>query len=303
MQRFGKGLMFVSAFLWIVAGAVVFSSNTSGDPPRFAHNVGAPAQVAGAEAALTYGSNFTASTVVQAVNSVISDRSASVPWEGPYYVEYHGDAPVVQQEVIIDEKKPWYVQVFGGLGTMVHNLIPGNTSSAYSVSAPQASRAAKPMPPACTISIIPNSVPYGGSATVTWTSRNADHIVFQGVGEVAPSGSLPVTKITSTRALALAVVGVGGLSSSCYTVVNVEPVIVEQPSCVISALPATIHEGEVIKLSWGSQNAAQALLEGQGIVSTMGGMELTPSKTTTYVLNVDSEFGDTFTCETTVTVE
>lgn len=294
--------MFVSAFLWIIAGAVVFSSEISGDPPRFVHTSGTLVNVASANAAFTYGSNPSAPAVIHAVDTVVSDRSTTMPWEGPYYVENHRNTPAIQQEVVVEEEEPWYVQVFGGFGAIIHNLIPGKTQSAYSVPVTQAAKAGKPMPPACTISIIPNSVAYGGSATVTWTSRNADHVVFQGIGEVAPSGSLPVAKITSTRALALAVVGAEGLSSSCYTVVNVEPVVVEQPSCVISAHPSTIHEGESIKLSWGAQNTEHAVLEGHGGVPAMGGIELTPVKTTTYTLTVQSEFGDSAACDTEVTV-
>jgi hypothetical protein len=170
------------------------------------------------------------------------------------------------------------------------------------VSRIQYTATAKQLPPACTISIIPNSVPYGGSATVTWTSRNADHVVFQGLGEVARSGSFPVKDITSTRALALAVVGSQG-SSSCYTVVNVEPVVVYTPTCVISAHPSVIKAGESASLSWGSEHADSASLSDGGSVDAVGGTTVNPLHTTTYTLTVHSLVGDTASCETAVTVE
>jgi hypothetical protein len=225
MQRFGKGFMLVSAVLWVVAGAIVFSSPKSGNPPRVAHIIGMQ-QVASAAAA-AYDSGPTPMQVDNTVvNSTVSDGSGGNTWEGPFYI-YNEAADIHPADAYVAPVEPWYVQYFGGFGAMFQNLFSPYAVPSYAGTLSQPETPSRPLPPACTISIIPNSVPYGGSATVTWTTRSADHVIFQGIGEVARSGSLPVTNLTSTRALALAVVGAGGVTSSCYTVVNVEPLTVD----------------------------------------------------------------------------
>jgi hypothetical protein len=274
MQRIGRGFVFVSAVLWIVAGSVVFFSPRTGDPPRVAGVETGPPRVA-------HVINPPAQARMQAaaVNVFMDQKSRS-------------NTDIVPEA--------WYVRAFGGFGVMFRNLIPGNSKSTNS-SLAQISESTRVLPPACTISIIPNSVPHGGSATITWTSRNADHIVFQGIGEVARSGSISIDEITSTRAFALAVAGTEG-SSSCYTVVNVEPLIVEEPTCVISVHPGAIKRGESVNIAWGSENASSATLTGQGTVATIGGVVLTPAETTTYTLSVASEHGDTAFCDAEVVV-
>jgi hypothetical protein len=228
--------MLSSALLWVVAGAAIFSSPKSGDPPKVAHILGMQ-QVASVGNALENAVAYDTSgpvpmqvddTVINSTVSDGSDTSAGIdPWEGPYYVN-NAAADIHSAEVAVAPEKPWYVQYFGGFGVMFQNLFDPGSAFSDGGAISQLDAPSRQLPPACTISIIPNSVPYGGSATVTWTTRNADHVIFQGIGEVSRSGSIPVSQLTSTRALALAVVGAEGLSSSCYTVVNVEP-LVETP--------------------------------------------------------------------------
>ena len=155
--------------------------------------------------------------------------------------------------------------------------------------------------PACTITITPNQVPYGGSAMVSWGARNSDHVILQGEGEVAAAGSITVSDLTSTRTYALAVAGSGG-TSSCYTVVNVGELVHVVPSCIISAHPDTVAAGRTVSLSWGTTDAKSAELEGQS-VEPQGGTAVTPDKTTNYSLLVTSESGEQYTCDTTVTVQ
>lgn len=303
MQRVGKGFVFLGALVWIVAGTIIFTSPRSGDSQRVAHTIGM--QVATANTAFDYSNAPATGTAADntVVHSVVTDGSGPNAWEGPYYVaDQNPPAADVLQADVVEQPTPWYVQVFGGFGAMFQNLLTEGNAPGYGGSISQGTKQATLLPPVCTISIIPNSVPYGGSATVTWTTRNADHVIFQGIGEVARSGALPVSGLTSTRALALAVVGAQG-SSSCYTVVNVDPVVVQTPTCVISAHPSEIKKGESTNISWGSENAASATLSDQGPVQTIGGATLSPTKSTTYTLTVTSIAGDPVSCDTAVKVD
>ncbi|MDP3645949.1 MAG: hypothetical protein Q8R25_02580 [bacterium] len=209
MHRIGISVVFVGAIIWITAGAVVFSPHISDT----AHV---------ASASVAYGGNY-------AKYVAVSDSSDGyTPGEGSYYIDRYTSTHPTRLDTFIAQIHPWYVTLFSGFGKMFQRIIPGQAGSVSGVvTVPVTQTESRaPLPPTCVISINPNSVPHDGFATISWTSRNADHVIFQGIGEVGKSGSLPVNHLTSTRAFALAVQGDGG-TSSCYTVVNVESLVVE----------------------------------------------------------------------------
>jgi peptidoglycan-associated lipoprotein len=64
---------------------------------------------------------------------------------------------------------------------------------------PPAPPAAPPPPqPKATLSINPESINLGGSATLTWSTQGATDVNIDGVGNVQPNGSKPVSPATST---------------------------------------------------------------------------------------------------------
>src|SRR4051812_46397316 len=120
MQRIGKGFVFASALIWIVAGSIVFSSKLSGDPPRVALQTGRPTAVA--SAATGYDTVLSDETIS---NSPVHDASDQGDWEGPYYVSQKtsdtSDTDMIP-ELVMADMQPWYVRLFGGFGSLFARL-------------------------------------------------------------------------------------------------------------------------------------------------------------------------------------
>jgi hypothetical protein len=220
MQKIGLGFVFVGALAWVVTGIVVFTSDSDGRRVTEGLVESDPsALVAGAYIGLGHG-------LYAAQQDPVAHSDEA--WSGAYY-----DPDKAMFEYKVSSPLPaWYVSVFHGFGSLFEQLFSPRVATWGSVTAESESfsvvkAANEPLQPACVVTIVPNSVSYGGSATISWTSRNADKVILQGYGEVSRSGSLTVKYLTSTRAYALAVGGKEG-SSSCYTVINVEPVLTLQ---------------------------------------------------------------------------
>lgn len=153
--------------------------------------------------------------------------------------------------------------------------------------------------PSCEISVDKPIVPYNGLATVTWTSRGAREAVLQGDKKVPLNGSAVLKEVTSTQAIALTVSD-GHMSFLCHTVITVETRVVPRPQCLISADPSLIPSGGFSDLSWGSEGAVSAYIVNIGPVDVHGGMRVTPSSNTEYVMKVVGEGGTEATCSTDV---
>jgi hypothetical protein len=160
-----------------------------------------------------------------------------------------------------------------------------------------------PNPPSCALTANPNSVQYGGSSTLTWTSQNAvSAMLDNGIGGVAVNGSYTVNNLTSNRTYTLTVTAQNGQTATCQA-----PIVVQQqnvtPSCTIYASQNTIQQGQPITLTWSSTNAVSAFINPNvGSVGTAGSMQVYPPGNTTYVLTVTGSNGQTVTCQTSVTV-
>lgn len=88
-----------------------------------------------------------------------------------------------------------------------------------------------PVPPAPTaaISINPNSIVRGESATAIWTSRNATGCTIQPeIGSVAPQGSRKITP-ADNASYTLVCSGPGGSADSAASIAVAEPAPVEKP--------------------------------------------------------------------------
>lgn len=156
--------------------------------------------------------------------------------------------------------------------------------------------------PTCSISISPTSIYSGSSATLTWSSQNANlAVINHGIGSVSGSGSQTITNITSSNTYILTVNGPGG-SNTCSASIGVLPQ--QLPTCSISANPTYLTQGNGTTLTWSSSNTQNASINnGVGIVSTNGSQVVYPSQgATNYILTVNGTNGSQ-TCSTTVTTD
>jgi RHS repeat-associated protein len=153
-------------------------------------------------------------------------------------------------------------------------------------------------PPTVQISASPETITKGGSATLTWSSTNAEQATIdQGIGTVPVSGSITITP-TQTTTYTIIVTGPGGTTQATTQVSVVNP----QPTVTISVDPPTIQAGQSATLSWSSTNAETATIDqGIGAVQTSGSRTITLTQTTTYTINVQGP-GGAAQASTTITV-
>jgi hypothetical protein len=169
----------------------------------------------------------------------------------------------------------------------------------------------KPKKLKCDIKVTPSSINSGGSATITWSSKNGDSVsINQGIGSVQDSGTRVVTGITQTTTFTLTVKSnnngsFGGNNFGNDKVECSDTVKVEVPPqnlvCSISANPTYIQNGGSTAVSW-SSNGNSATLNSNS-VSANGSQVFSPNNTKTYTLRVFGNNGATKDCSVTVTVQ
>lgn len=151
-----------------------------------------------------------------------------------------------------------------------------------------------------TVSILadPETILLGETATITWSSNNADTLSIEpDVGNTDLSGSIEISPTETTTYTATAK-GLGGTESASVTVT-----VLSAPSVAITANPATISLGESALLTWESENAETILIEPDiGDVTGLDSYEVTPSETTTYTITATGP-GGTATDTATIEVE
>jgi peptidoglycan-associated lipoprotein len=79
-----------------------------------------------------------------------------------------------------------------------------------------------PAQPKATLSVSPESIDRGGTATLTWSTQDATNVDIDGVGNVQPSGSKSVSPSTSTT-YRLTASGPGGNTDATARLTVVEP--------------------------------------------------------------------------------
>jgi len=142
------------------------------------------------------------------------------------------------------------------------------------------------------------------SATLSWSVTNADTVgINQGIGAVSTSGTQAVTPSVTTTYTLTAVNSYGARSSNVTIIVN------QLPTVNISALPASISEGETPTLNWHTTNADSAIIDqGIGTVSVNSSTTVSPAVTTTYTITATNSYGSrtdtaTVTVNTPPTIE
>ncbi|MDB5195415.1 MAG: hypothetical protein JWO84_599 [Parcubacteria group bacterium] len=155
----------------------------------------------------------------------------------------------------------------------------------------------------CSIDVSPNTIQQGGSATLSWSTDNADSASLSGAGSVGTSGSFAVTPTqTTTYELTASNEVATAHCSTTITVTNPPPPPAPAPTCVLEADPTSIAQGGSSTLRWGVTNATSVTLAGSQTASIHSGqLVVTPSQTTTYTLTARGN-GGTVTCTATVTV-
>lgn len=200
-------------------------------------------------------------------------------WDYPSYDSYYS-AP----------SAPLYVQLLPGVGNVaqpiVQTLVPQTQSTPS---------------PTCAIAASPNSVAYGGSATLQWISRNTQWADLTDLGIVNISGSWQFDNLRTSKTYTLNISGPGG-TGTCSTYVSVSAQQ-QTPTCSITATPGVVAAGGGVTLSWSSLNASAAALTGQGTVPSTGSSVVYPTQSMTYTLAVGNSAGQTNTCTTDVTVQ
>jgi hypothetical protein len=193
------------------------------------------------------------------------------------------------------------VSIDNGIGSVALNGLKGVTptvTTVYTITAsgPGGTAAASvtvtvntfPLPTAGLI-VSPSSIIIGESATLSWTSTNADTAsIDNGIGAVAPSGSITVTPAQTTVYI-ITVSGPGGTVSASATITVVTN---PAPNVTFNASPTSIEPGGTATLSWTSEYAESASIDnGIGTVAVNGSLSISPVQTTTYTITVTGPGG------------
>jgi len=151
--------------------------------------------------------------------------------------------------------------------------------------------------PTAGISANPPSIISGGSSTLTWTSTNAASATLNGAS-VAVNGSQTVSP-TATTTYNFVATGSSGITASAQTTLTVTSN--GPPTAGISANPTSIVVGNSATLTWTTNNAVNADLNGVA-VALNGSQIVSPTTTTTYRITARSSSGAIDWGQITVTV-
>jgi uncharacterized protein (TIGR03437 family) len=146
-----------------------------------------------------------------------------------------------------------------------------------------------PPGPTITLTVTPDTIQQGQSATLQWMSSNATTVsIDQGIGGVLVSGSRMVTP-SATTTYTVTATGPGGTASASVTVtVTAAP----EPTVTLTASPQTIQAGQSATLQWTSTNATMTTIDhGIGTVVANGSITVTPTTTTTYTITATGPGG------------
>jgi hypothetical protein len=157
--------------------------------------------------------------------------------------------------------------------------------------------------PACTLNISASSIVQGGSATITWTSTNAQSVSLydQTAGTYFPgvyaNGDTTITPSKSSSYLFTAVSSTGD-QVTCPASITVTPPPPSAPVCTLAASPTSITKGDSSTLTWTTSNAKTFSIDQSiGLVTPVAGgaASVSPTATTTYTGTATSLDGKTTT--------
>lgn len=155
-----------------------------------------------------------------------------------------------------------------------------------------------PPPPTVTLSIVPNTILVGETATMSWTSQNAVVCyINHGIGSVPLNGSISGSPAETTT-YTITAYGLGGATSTSATIT-----VNHEPTATLEVSPTTILAGQSATLTWTSTYADTCSIDqGVGSVATNGSVSVSPTETTTYTITATGG-GGAASASATVTVE
>jgi peptidoglycan-associated lipoprotein len=110
-------------------------------------------------------------------------------------------------------------------------------------SAPPAAAAPPPPQPTATLTVSPDTIQSGQSATLSWSTTNASNVNIDTIGGVAPSGSQSVSPSTSTT-YHLTAQGPGGTAEATARL-SVEQAAAPPPPAAPAPAPPAVTEAEL----------------------------------------------------------
>ncbi|GEM_PF-498995 len=158
-----------------------------------------------------------------------------------------------------------------------------------------------PQPPVCTLVPSTQTVGYGGSAVLTWTTDHATVVTLTDSGSVALDGTVTTAPLYTNKTYTLLATGPGGqVTCTAAVIVTPEP---PAPTCTLLPTTQTIQTGGTATFTWTTTNADTVTLTSFGSVA-LNGTATTASLTTggTYEL-IATGNGKTVSCTAAVMVQ
>ncbi len=148
-------------------------------------------------------------------------------------------------------------------------------------------------------SVSPANIMLGESATINYSTSNADSVsISPGIGTVPGNGSRVVSPTETTTYTLTATNGRGPVTCGVTVAVTTVPV----PRVInFTANPTTIQQGQASTLTWTVENATSVSISTLGAVQLNGSQDVRPPETITYVLTATNKTGSS-TANATVTV-
>lgn len=120
----------------------------------------------------------------------------------------------------------------------------------------------------------------GAQSTLLWEVENATEVTISGVGTVQPSGSAPITPVSTTTYVLTARNASG--ESSAQTIVTVASAV---RILDFRASPAVINSPNTpVTLTWQTEGATEVIITGVGPVDPNGSVQVNPSNGASYTL-------------------
>jgi hypothetical protein len=219
-------------------------------------------------------------------------------------------APIIRMEVWVDGQKAYStpaksldtsINMSNGSHRIVVVAAESDTSYFKSTEYITVSSTATDPAPTLQITASPATITAGQSATLSWTSTNADSVTISGVGTFGATGTASVSPTATTTYTATAS-GAGGTATGAATV-TVSSVTSTAPTVQLNANPSTITAGQTSTLSWTSTNANSVTISGLGTFGATGSTTVGPKATTTYTATATAADGSTANSFATVTLQ
>ncbi|MEN8905061.1 MAG: hypothetical protein ABF289_03785 [Clostridiales bacterium] len=160
------------------------------------------------------------------------------------------------------------------------------------------------------LSISPEEITVGETATITWSSVNATKVTISGIsGDLPANGSIDV-KPTKSGNIVYTVTALGKLGDKDTKTISLSVLPPEDPAPKIvdfSASSYSVSRGELVKISWDTTNTTGCtLITSDGITLANrpadGSISLTPNITRSYKLIAYNAAGKTAEKTITITV-